>query len=470
MLRLSAVVLALTCAGLAHAESLRIEPKHAKFDSATAYSTVKQSYTVHNDGDRVVAIRDWKSIGGLGEVKGLPKSLAPGESKAFEVDLPLPGSTGSSLHRFALFTDEADVERYRFTLSGFVYSVITPAGAQIDFGKIAATSKAQREVTLEAREAVPLQLTSVVSAPNWLEASVSGSTVSARLRPNSPLGMQAGSIKLATNVPRQPFVEVLVKAVVEGNLKPSTYVLGMKPQQVGSTAETSVELAYDGKAKLKDLRTEALPGWGVTRSKCGQPPVTSTQCVKVTFRKQLDETGRHAGFVRFTLDGEPTLSIPFGSMVLGKDQTVRELVLKENSELANPGYANFAQALSDAASGRSAGAQAASASPQPATGDGPKIAHSEGKAPVTLNWRSANDGKLYGYMVYRAEDRAGPFHRVSDTPILKSETVAAAAIADYTFTDKSVETGKTYYYYIDTVAIDGSQQRFSPVLSKKVLP
>lgn len=472
MFRLIAVAFSLSLSGLVQAESLRIEPKHATFDAATAFSTVRQSYTLINDGDRPVAIRSFKSIAGPGDAKNLPSSLQPGESKVFQIELILPGQPGSSLNRFALFTDEADVERYRFTLSGLVYSLVEPQNAQLDFGRIAAASDHPQSLTFDTREPVALRFSGVSAAPDWLEASVDGSTISARLRANAPLGMQAGTIKVATNLPQQPFVEVLVKAIIEGRLTPSTYGLGMKPQTVGSMAEASIEIAYSGASDLAKLKTEALPGWKVSTSACGSKPAYASQCSKITMRKRLDETGRFTGFLHFRLDGEPTLSVPFGYMALGKDQTVRELVLNDAGESANPGYTNFQQALTDALSGKPA--EPAPAKPAAATKPsvaGEKIAYSEGKAPVKLNWSAANDTKIHGYMVYRAEDRAGPFQRVSDQPVPRAEPPSdGSALAKYSFVDAKVVAGKTYYYYIDSLADDGSQQRFSPVLSKKVLP
>ena len=36
------------------------------------------------------------------------------------------------------------------------------------------------------------------------------------------------------------------------------------------------------------------------------------------------------------------------------------------------------------------------------------------------------------------------------------------------FIDADVESGKTYYYYIDAIGMNGRKERFSPTLSKTI--
>ncbi len=447
----------------AWAERLVIEPKHAKFGVATAFSTVRHAYTIANTGDKPVRIESWKAIAGYGEVHGLPKQLAPGERAEFEVVLELPGQLGSALHRYAIFTDESDVERYRFTLSGFVQSLVSPARAVLDFGKVAADASGERSVALSAKEQTSLALQRIISAPDWIDARIEGTTVFARVRPGSASGMRAGTIKLATNLPTQPYVEVAAKAIVEGALRPSTYGIGMKPLRVGERAKASIEMIYTGRSDLDALKIDAPTGWKVARASCQSALPAGTRCVRVDLTKPLTETGRSTGFFTFRMAGEPELTIPFGIMTLDKDQSIREMVIDEGKELHNRGYVDIAEALQ-----RETRAEDAPTPAEPPAAS-ERIAHSEGRGPVKLAWSARNDTSIFGYVVYRAQDRAGPFVRVSDQPIARQTSTAGSDKADYSFVDESVVAGTTYYYYIDALGNDGEQKRFSPVLSKKVL-
>jgi hypothetical protein len=449
------------------AESLRIEPKHARFDVATASSTVRQTYTVTNQGSKRIVLREWKTIGGLGDVKRLPASLEPGASATFDVELVLPGTLGESLHRFALFTDEADVERYRFTLGGFVHSLVSPAPALLDLGKPAPDSTAEHTLTLEAREATPLRLERVAASPDWLDTRVDATTVHARLRKGVGLGVHGGSIRVATNLAAQPYVDIAVKAIVEGRLRPSVYALGMRPVAVGSTAEAVIDLHYTGKAALSTLKSEVPEGWKATQTACPREatPAETGQCLRVTLSKRMAAPGRESHMLKFRLDGEPDLTVPFGTIVLAEGRPMREMVVSDDAASNDAAPSDIAQALRETV--------ASPANPAPAQGDAgrkERISHAEGKGPVRLTWRAANDDRVFGYMVYRATDRAGPFHRVSDSPVRRNGASAAGeGRHDYTFTDASVKPGTTYYYYIDSIAKSGAQARFSPVMSKKVV-
>lgn len=463
------LVLSLSAPG-AGAESLRIEPKHARFDVATASSTVRQTYTIVNTGTKPVVIREWKAISDHGEVKGLPASLAPGQNATFEVELPLPGSLGHVLHRFAIFTDEDNVERYRFTLGGFVHSLVSPAPAVFDLGSPRFDSTQSQSIELDARESTPFALEGIVSAPDWLDVRIDGHKLHARLKPDGKLGIHVGNVRVKTNIAAQPFVDVATRAVVTGTLIPSTYALGLRPVHVGEKAQAEINVTYTGNGRLADLVVHAPAGWLTARSACPeQAPGKASACTRVTLSMPVKESGMGSDLIRFEMPGEPVLEVPLGTIALGAEQTVRELVLAEQGEAPPPKL--------DIAATLAAQTQTQQPATQPAAEDTPQtgknVAHSEGKGPVRLRWRAANDGKVFGYMIYRATDRAGPFQRVSTTPVrnLRGDNgiPGEARRADYEFVDDSVKPGQAYYYYIDAIASNGAQSRFSPVMSKKVI-
>ena len=89
-----------------------------------------------------------------------------------------------------------------------------------------------------------------------------------------------------------------------------------------------------------------------------------------------------------------------------------------------------------------------------------------GAGPARLHWNAGNDGSIYGYVVYRADDRAGPYVRIS--PGIIHARRDAAADHRYEFEDAAVEKGKTYYYYVDTIDKHSRRERFVPVLEKTV--
>jgi hypothetical protein len=83
-----------------------------------------------------------------------------------------------------------------------------------------------------------------------------------------------------------------------------------------------------------------------------------------------------------------------------------------------------------------------------------------------LSWKATREEGVYGYVVYRASAREGPFLRVGREIVHVSDE--AGETHAYTFTDTTVEAGKTYFYYLDTVSTGGQKARFSGVMAKTI--
>lgn len=86
-------------------------------------------------------------------------------------------------------------------------------------------------------------------------------------------------------------------------------------------------------------------------------------------------------------------------------------------------------------------------------------------AVATLRWTAGSEAGAYGYLVYRAEDRSGPFIRVNDA-VIRVPTDGEDRHS-YEFADAGLTPGKTYYYYLDVVSREGVKQRFSGIQSKQ---
>jgi hypothetical protein len=320
-------------------------------------------------------------------------------------------------------------------------------------------------LTLEAREAEPLKLVGLVETPDWIEAGLKNSTVSVGIRPDVSLGIKAGTIRIETNLAQQPFVEITAKAIIEGNLKPSTYVLGFKPTEIGRTIHAQMELLYSGEQNLDSLKFDFPGDWEVKRAKCSDVAGNPENCVRIQMEKTIKESGRSAGVLKFRMPNEPELEIPFGIMGLNPDQSVREILVTDDEQAVAPAKIDITRAIQE---------QRETPTGNPASEDAPaarKVSRAKGSGPVRLRWKAANDESVYGYMIYRADDRAGPYRRITAKPLPKQgDATAAISTGDQVFVDEDVEPGKTYYYYIDTMAKNGTQERLSPVLSKTVTP
>ncbi len=89
------------------------------------------------------------------------------------------------------------------------------------------------------------------------------------------------------------------------------------------------------------------------------------------------------------------------------------------------------------------------------------IRESSAPAPVVLRWSTRREVRTAGYLLYRAENRAGPFLQ------LNRELVPAAYDpylgGTYAYTDTETIAGVTYYYQLEDVAVDGARTRQEPI-------
>ena len=79
----------------------------------------------------------------------------------------------------------------------------------------------------------------------------------------------------------------------------------------------------------------------------------------------------------------------------------------------------------------------------------------------TIRWTTASEVDSFGFDVYRGEHEEGPFVRLNAKPI------AGAGTSDeshsYAWVDDTIDPAKEYYYYVESISIDGVREKFTPV-------
>jgi len=79
----------------------------------------------------------------------------------------------------------------------------------------------------------------------------------------------------------------------------------------------------------------------------------------------------------------------------------------------------------------------------------------------TAHWTTASEENNFGYDVYRAISEKGPFEKLTKTPILGNGTTLETH--NYEFADDGIDPCKDYWYYVESIATDGSREKFTPV-------
>lgn len=78
----------------------------------------------------------------------------------------------------------------------------------------------------------------------------------------------------------------------------------------------------------------------------------------------------------------------------------------------------------------------------------------------TLKWSTASEIDNFGFDIYRAENEDGPFVRLNDSPIPGAGTSDVPTY--YEYVDDTIDPRRGYYYYIESISINGERERFTP--------
>ena len=81
---------------------------------------------------------------------------------------------------------------------------------------------------------------------------------------------------------------------------------------------------------------------------------------------------------------------------------------------------------------------------------------------VLLAWQTASEVDMLGFNVLRSENPHGTFVAINEEFIF-AELAGGAGSAAYTYVDKHVLAGKTYYYTLEIVHLDGQVERYGLV-------
>ena len=92
--------------------------------------------------------------------------------------------------------------------------------------------------------------------------------------------------------------------------------------------------------------------------------------------------------------------------------------------------------------------------------DSPKA--SDNELSNTLRWATASEQDNFGFDVYRATTEEGPFECITEDPLLGAGTTDEPHT--YVFVDDTNDPTKGYFYYLESITVDGVRERFSPII------
>jgi hypothetical protein len=80
----------------------------------------------------------------------------------------------------------------------------------------------------------------------------------------------------------------------------------------------------------------------------------------------------------------------------------------------------------------------------------------------TLRWSTASEVDNFGFDVYRGPSEEGPFERLTADPIPGAGTTDTPS--QYSYVDSGIEPDTTYYYYVESISLQGVREQFTPII------
>ncbi len=83
-----------------------------------------------------------------------------------------------------------------------------------------------------------------------------------------------------------------------------------------------------------------------------------------------------------------------------------------------------------------------------------------------LKWKTASEQENFGYDIYRSDTQEGEYSVINDEMIEGAGTTGNAS--SYAYKDDTIDPCKQYYYYIESISMDGEREAFTPKFPSKI--
>ncbi len=492
--------------GMGVQPQISVAPGSVSFGTVTVGQTSSQTVTLTNAGGANLNITQLAGPGTGFSLSGLalPLTLAPGKSTAFTVSFtPTSGASSSSS---LMLVSNAPTSPTTIPLSGTGSAQVlqlTPSTTSLSFGSQALNASATQSVTLTntGNSAVSISQVNVAGSGFVLSGSAPLVTLSAGQAASfsvtftpTTAGSATGSASVVSTAANSPLSISLSGLGVQPQISVVPGSVSFGTVTVGQTNSQTVTLSNPGTANL-NVTQFAGPGTGFGLTGLALP-LTLAPGKSTAFTVSFTPTSGTSSSSSLTLvsnaPNSPT-TIPLGGTGLAPvlQLTPSTTLLSFGSETLNasatqsvtltntgnaavsisqvnvtgsgftlngsaplvtlsPGQAasfsvTFTPTVAGSASGSASVVSTAPNSPLSISLSG------SGAQPhfVSLAWSETSSG-VVGYNVYSNTQPSGPAIKLTSTPV---GTTA--------YTDNTVQSGQTYYYWVTALDSSGNESAFS---------
>jgi hypothetical protein len=481
-------------------------PGSVSFGTVTVGQTSSQAVTLTNAGGAPLNITQLAGPGTGFSLTGLalPLTLAPGKSTAFTVSFtPTSGASSSSS---LMLMSNAPTSPTTIPLSGAGSAQVlqlTPSTTALSFGNQTLNASATQSVTLTntGNSAVSISQVNVAGTGFSLNGSAPLVTLSAGQAASFSVtftptvaGNATGSASVVSTAANSPLSISLAGVGVQPQISVVPGSVSFGTVTVGQTNSQTITLSNPGTANLT-VTQSAGPGTGFGLTGLALP-LTLAPGKSTAFTVSFTPTsGTNSSSSLTLISNAPnspttiplsgtglapvlqltpsTTSLSFGSQALNASATQGVTLTNTGNAAVSISQVNVtgtgftlsgsaplvtlsagqAASFSVTFTPTAAGSDAGSASVVSTAANSPLSISLSGSGAqphfVSLAWSETSSG-VVGYNVYSSTQPSGPYSRLNTAPV-----------ATMAYTDNTVQSGQTYYYWITALDSSGDESAFS---------
>ena len=481
-------------------------PGSVSFGTVTVGQTSSQAVTLTNAGGAPLNITQLAGPGTGFSLTGLalPLTLAPGKSTAFTVSFtPTSGASSSSS---LMLMSNAPTSPTTIPLSGAGSAQVlqlTPSTTALSFGNQTLNASATQSVTLTntGNSAVSISQVNVAGTGFSLSGSAPVVTLSAGQAASFSVtftptvaGNATGSASVVSTAANSPLSISLAGVGVQPQISVVPGSVSFGTVTVGQTNSQTITLSNPGTANLT-VTQSAGPGTGFGLTGLALP-LTLAPGKSTAFTVSFTPTsGTNSSSSLTLISNAPnspttiplsgtglapvlqltpsTTSLSFGSQALNASTTQSVTLTNTGNAAVSISQVNVtgtgftlsgsaplvtlsagqAVSFSVTFTPTAAGSDAGSASVVSTAANSPLSISLSGSGAqphfVSLAWSETSSG-VVGYNVYSSSQPSGPYSRLNTAPV-----------ATMAYTDNTVQSGQTYYYWITALDSSGDESAFS---------
>ena len=243
----------------------------AKYDFGQTYQdqAVRHSFVLTNQGSRVVRIVSVHSTCGCSSTTVTTNDVGPGRTAELKVEITLRGRRGHQDRAIYIQTDDPENLVLRVEFSGIVIAPIEAQPEGIHFGTVGSEGTLEREVVLSAVGTNEFRVRSVTASSTQISVQSQmqqpGKRYLIKIVSEGPrsYGSTMTSVRVETDHPAMPTLDIPVAAFVVGDIVPAPGTLLLVPSPTNAPRASWVNLWSPSGKAFKVTKVEC-PGPGMT--------------------------------------------------------------------------------------------------------------------------------------------------------------------------------------------------------------